>query len=43
MHGKGVFYYNNGDKYDGCYRDDKRHGKGAFTLADGTKYEGDWV
>ena len=34
--------YDNGDKYLGDYKDDKKHGKGIFTLPNGDKYEGDW-
>ncbi len=40
MHGKGIYTYHNGDKYDGEWREDKRHGKGTVTYAradDGTE------
>lgn len=47
MHGTGVYFYADGDKYDGEWKDDKRHGKGIVTYAaeDGSvaeKYDGDW-
>ena len=45
MHGKGTYFYSNGDKYEGEWREDKRHGKGMVTYSgpDGAiseKYEG---
>ena len=38
--GKGIFYYAEGDKYDGEWKDDKLHGKGIFYFIDGGKYDG---
>ena len=32
----------NGDKYDGNWRNDKMHGRGIYTWADERKYEGDF-
>ena len=48
MHGTGTYYYANGDKYEGEWKDDKRHGKGTvmYRGEDGSiaeKYEGDVV
>jgi len=43
MHGKGVFTWLDGRKYEGEYYDDKKHGKGTFTWPDGKKYQGDWL
>jgi hypothetical protein len=48
MHGHGTYYYADGDKYEGEWKEDKRHGKGVVTYAgqNGTiseKYDGDWV
>jgi hypothetical protein len=34
--------YDNGDKYLGDYKDDKKHGKGVFTYSDGSKHECDY-
>ena len=31
MHGRGVYQYADGDRYDGEWKDDKRHGKGVVT------------
>ncbi len=42
MHGKGVFTYSNGDRYEGGYKEGAKHGKGVFTYADGRSYEGDY-
>lgn len=42
MHGKGVFTYSNGDKYEGCYKEGVKQGKGIFTWADGMCYEGSY-
>ncbi len=42
-----MYYYENGNKYDGEYLDNKRNGKGTFTWGEkkwrGDKYVGDWV
>ncbi len=40
MHGKGVFTYTNGDRYEGGYKEGAKHGTGVFTYADGRSYEG---
>ena len=42
MHGKGVFKYTNGDRYEGGYNEGVKQGKGVFTWADGNVYEGDY-
>ena len=41
-HGKGKFYYPNGDIYEGEYKDDKKNGQGVFTWSNGNKYDGEW-
>ena len=41
-HGKGVYTYPNGDKYDGEYENDKKHGKGVYTGASCYKYDGEY-
>ena len=43
MHGKGIYNWPDGRKYDGQFVNDKREGFGLFTWADGRKYEGHWV
>ena len=44
--GKGIMYYNNGDRYEGEYKNDKREGKGLYYFNKGQykgdRYEGDW-
>ena len=51
MHGKGIYTWKDGRKYEGSYlliivlgeyTMDKKHGKGAYTWADGRKYDGMW-
>ena len=42
MHGKGVFTWLDGRKYEGEYECDKKHGNGKFTFKDGRTYEGQW-
>ena len=40
MHGKGIYSWPDGRKYDGDYKEDKKHGIGTYTWADGKKYIG---
>ena len=35
-------YYNNGDRYEGDYRNSKKEGKGIYYYNDGSRYEGDF-
>jgi hypothetical protein len=38
-----IYTYENGSKYEGEWKDNKRHGKGIFYDSDGSKhYEGYW-
>jgi hypothetical protein len=41
-HGQGIYYYANGDKYEGQLEADKKHGQGIFYCENGNKYEGQW-
>ena len=43
MHGKGIFKWPDGRKYNGSYKDDKKHGYGEFFWPDGRFYKGYWV
>ena len=43
MHGKGLYQWTDGSKYEGHWRADKANGKGRIIHADGTYYNGDWV
>ncbi len=43
MHGKGVYVWKDGRKYEGEYMYDKKHGHGIYVWADGRKYEGQWA
>ena len=42
MHGRGVYTWQDGRKYEGEYLHDKKHGYGYYVWADGRKYEGEW-
>ena len=37
-----VFYYSDGRKYVGEWKNDHRNGRGIFTWADGSTYVGEW-
>ena len=34
-HGKGLYLFSSGAKYEGEYKDDKKHGYGVFTSKNG--------
>ena len=40
--GKGIEYYNNGDRYEGDFRNDKREGKGIYYYHNGDREMGDY-
>ena len=42
MEGHGVFTWQDGRKYVGDYRNDKKCGQGTFEWPDGRKYIGAW-
>ncbi len=42
MHGRGVYTWKDGRKYEREYFNDKKHGYGTYTWSDGRKYEGEW-
>ena len=43
MDGYGVYtWLQDGRKYEGHYKNDKKHGQGIYTWADGRKYDGQW-
>ena len=43
MAGKGIYYYENGDVYDGEWVDGSQHGQGSLRYAaGGASYEGHW-
>jgi hypothetical protein len=42
MHGKGVYIYADGDRYDGDFQRGKPHGKGCYLYASGQKTEGEF-
>jgi hypothetical protein len=37
-----LFKFDDGNAYDGEWRNDKMHGHGIMTRASGNRYEGDW-
>jgi len=38
----GIYFWQDGRKYQGQYKDDKKHGFGQYIWADGRTYEGYW-
>ena len=42
MEGIGLYVWNDGRKYEGEYKDDKKHGYGVYIWADGRQYDGYW-
>ncbi len=42
MHGKGLYTWGDGRKYEGEYLNDKKHGFGKYVWADGRAYIGYW-
>ena len=42
-HGQGTYYFANGEKYVGEFKDDKQHGQGTYIFADGEKYVGEFT
>jgi len=41
MHGRGVFTWKDGRRYEGDYKHDQKDGYGIY-IAKGKKYEGQW-
>ena len=41
--GKGIMYWDNGDRYEGEWKNDKKDGKGTYYYSNDERYEGDWV
>ena len=42
-HGHGTYYWNDGSRYEGEYKNDKRNGYGTYTFPSGAKYVGYFV
>ncbi len=42
MDGKGIFYFTNGDKYYGEWRNDSLDKTGVYNFVNGDKYVGKW-
>ncbi len=40
-HGRGVYVWSDGSRFDGDFRDDKPSGKGTWLFANGDRYEGE--
>ena len=38
---KGIYYWNNGDKYEGDFKNGQPNGKGIYYFHNGNRYEGD--
>jgi len=42
MHGVGIYIYNDGIRYEGYFKLDKKDGYGIYYWTDGRVYEGYW-
>ncbi len=42
MEGKGIYYYHNGDRYEGDFKNDKREGKGIIYYNNGDREMGNY-
>lgn len=42
LQGRGTFFYENGDKYEGMWQDGKCSGEGVMYYTNGDVYHGDW-
>ena len=42
MHNRGVYFWKDGRKYEGEYKNDKKEGFGKYYWTDGRRYEGQW-
>ncbi len=40
--GYGTYYYSNGPRYEGNWREGQRHGKGTLYFNDGAEHSGEW-
>ena len=40
--GKGIMYWNDGDRYEGEWKYDRADGKGIYYFPNGDRYEGKW-
>jgi len=43
MHGRGVYIWAEGARYEGEYKEDKKNGRGVQTWPSGARYEGEYV
>ena len=41
--GFGSYFWKNGNKYEGNWKNSEIHGLGQITWPDGRKYQGEWV
>jgi len=42
MEGQGTYFYANGDKYIGQFKDGQPHGEGVYTMSSGKSVRGMW-
>ena len=43
MHGSGIYYSENGQKYIGEFKNNKKHGYGIEYYSNGDIYQGKWI
>ena len=41
-HGKGIYQFSDGDRYEGEWENGQQHGKGIYQFSDGNRYKGNW-
>jgi len=39
--GKGIYYYSNGERYKGDFKNNMREGKGIYYYSNGDRYKGE--
>ena len=39
-HGKGIYTFQNGDCYEGSWKDNRQHGEGTYIKSNGERNEG---
>ena len=42
MQGEGIFFYANGNRFEGAFANDKLHGEGTYYYSNVDRYVGPW-
>ncbi|HAU24709.1 MAG TPA: hypothetical protein DCX09_08545 [Gammaproteobacteria bacterium] len=43
MNGQGTFFYANGNRFEGAFRQNQIHGQGTYYFYNGDRYVGPWL